>query len=349
MSTAPAHQPQPLSPELRTRLQADLAFQQETGTAWVLLAACIGLLATAYFAWLGLYQANAAPTVIPMCVAALLGVAGIVAAVIARRRRTEALRAVLADGQVTVVEGRLDTADILPQGGALGARPRVYAVDGAVHAVLEESPSSDEQLGFVPRQVTGPPAGTRVRLVFSAVRPGHLLQVAYPDLDALPASEAPMQARDWTGLMARPRAVLRAAAWLCGAMLLGLVVLAFLPAVSRGFNVWLGSGMVLTALWAVWQCLPPLRMWGRRRLVTRLEVSGPVQEVMQARERASRQGADTATFVRVGGAWYRLDEAHAMATLQPGAPLPGGVALAYAVLGERRLALRQVATRGNAG
>lgn len=349
MSTAPARQPQSLSPELRTRLQADLAFQQETGTAWVVLAACIGLLATAYFAWLGLYQAKAAPTVIPMCIAALLGMAGIVAAVIARRRRTEALRAVLANGQVTVVEGRLDAADILPQGGALGARPRAYAVDGAAHAVLEESPTSHEQLGFVPRQVIGPPAGTRVRLVFSAVRPGHLLQVAYPDLDALPASEAPMQSRDWTGLMARPRAVLRAAAWLCGAMLLGLVVLAFLPAVSRGFNVWLGSGMVLTALWAVWQCLPPLRMWGRRRLVTRLEVSGPVQEVMQARERVSRQGADTATFVRVGGAWYRLDEAHAMATLQPGAPLPGGVALAYAVLGERRLALRQVAARGNAG
>ncbi|MEG2803064.1 hypothetical protein [Stenotrophomonas sp.] len=329
MSTTLPRQPQPLSPELRTCLESDLAFRRETGRAWLGLAVSIGLAATVYMGWLGLYSANAIPTVVPMCIAAALGAVAVLWALVLGRGHTAAVRAVLADGQMVVVEGVLDTAEILPAVDAPGSQLPTYRVGGAAYPVVEESPCCEERLGFVTRQVQGPAAGTRVRLCFSAVRPAHLLQVDYPALFAPPPADAPMQSSDWVRLMARPRAVIRAAGWICGGLLLGMAVLAFLPAVSRGFTSWLGTAVWVTALWALWQCLPYLRMWGRRGQVRRVTITGPVQETMQATQRASRQGAEHAAFVRVGGRWHRIEPDGMPATRE----------FAYAVLGTHRLAL----------
>jgi hypothetical protein len=332
--------PQPLPADLRTRLEDDLRFQRDAGTALLRFAIGVALVITAFAAWLGMHTSGAAPTLIPTFVAAAIGVIAIIIAVVHRRLRTASLRAVLASGQVIVVEGRLDAAQILPASGGQG---RAYRVDGRSCPVVEESPCSEALLGFVGHQIVGPAAGTPVRLVFSAVRPGHLLQVEYPTLHPQAVEAAPMVSRDWKRLMARPRALLQAAAWWGGAMVLALVVLAFLPGVSRGFSAWLGVGLVVMMLWVVLLCLPALRMWGQRKLVMRETVSGPIQEVMQARTRRGRQGVESAQFVRVGGTWYRQSLAGSHTGEVP--PSPGKeLLLVYATLGLRRVSLQTSAT-----
>jgi hypothetical protein len=340
MSNASSSQTHPLPAELRARLEADLRFQQESGTALLRFAIGVALVTTAFAAWLGMGASGTAPTLIPIFVAAAVGVIAIVVAVVHRRLRTASLRAVLASAQVIVVEGHLDAAQVLP---ATGGHGHAYLVDGRSCPVVEESPGSEELLGFVAHQIVGPAVGTPVRLVFNAVRPGHLLQVEYPTLHAQAVEATPMVSRDWKHLMARPRALLQAAAWWCGAMVLALVVLAFLPGVSRGFSAWLGIGLVVMMLWVVLLCLPALRMWGQRKQVMRETVSGPIQEVMQARTRRGRQGVESARFVRVGGRWYRQSIAGSHTDKVP--PSPGNeLLLAYATLGLRRVSLQTSAT-----
>ena len=336
MSTLPPLCTQALSPALRTLLEVDLRFQHAAGTTLLRMAAGIACGATAWATWLGLRTAGTAPTLLPTFVAAGIGLAMVVLAWLQRRERTAALRAVLGAGQVQAVDGRLDTAAILPAAASSVGRLRAYGVDGVAHLVLVESPGSEALLGFVPQQVQGPAAGTPIRLVFSATRPGHLLQVEYPHLPAAPAQVAPMTAADWTGLMARPRALLQGAAWLGAAMLAGLVVLAFLPGVSRGFSAWLGAGLVVMLLWVLWLCLPELRMWGQRGQVRCQTVAGPIQEVMQARRRQGRQGSESAQFVRVGGRWYRDHAWGGTPAVQPGMQ----ITIAQAVLGELQRPIR---------
>jgi hypothetical protein len=336
MSTDCPHSVQRLSLGLRSKVEAALRLQQEAGTALLRFAIGVALVITAFAAWLGMRTSGADPTLVPTFVAAAIGVVAIIIAVVHRRLRTASLRAVLASGQVIVVEGRLDAAQILPASGGQG---RAYLVDGRSCPVVEESPGSEELLGFVGHQIVGPAAGTPIRLVFNAVRPGHLLQVEYPTLHPQAVEVAPMVSRDWKRLMARPRALLQAAAWWGGAMVLALVVLAFLPGVSRGFSAWLGIGLVVMMLWVVLLCLPALRMWGQRKLVMRETVSGPIQEVMQARTRRGRQGVESAQFVRVGGRWYRQAIAGSLA----GQALPtlgNELTFAYATLGSRRVSLQ---------
>lgn len=339
MSNVSSSQTQPLPADLRARLEADLRFQQDAGMALLRFAIGVALVITAFGAWLGMRSSSTATTLIPAFLAAAVGAAAIIVAVIHRRLRTASLHAVLASGQVCVVEGRLDGAQILPAAGGHG---HAYQVDGLSCPVVEESPGSEELLGFVAHQIVGPAAGTPVRLVFSAVRPGHLLQVDYPTLPAEASEAAPMVSRDWKRLMARPRALLQAAAWWGGALVLALIVLAFLPGVSRGFSAWLGIGLVVMMLWVVLLCLPALRMWGQRKLVMRETVSGPIQEVMHARTRRGRQGVESAQFVRVGGGWHRLDMPVSRTEAVP--PSPGSeLAFSYATLGARRVALQALA------
>lgn len=336
MSNPPFSNAQPLPADLRTRLEDDLRFQRDAGTALLRFAIGVALVITAFAAWLGMHTSGAAPTLIPTFVAAAIGVIAIIIAVVHRRLRMASLRDVLASGQVIVVEGRLDAAQILPASGGQG---RVYRVDGRSCPVAEESPGSEELLGFVAHQIVGPAAGTPIRLVFNAVHPGHLLQVEYPTLHAQAVEAAPMVSRDWKRLMARPRTLLQAAAWWGGAMVLALVVLAFLPGVSRGFSAWLGIGLVVMMLWVLLLCLPALRMWGQRKLVMRETVAGPIQEVMHARTRRGRQGMESAQFVRVGGRWYRQSTPVSQPEVVPPS-LGNELAFTYATLGSRRVALQ---------
>lgn len=325
-----------LSPLLRTQLEADLLLQRAIGTTLLYLAVGLACVITASASWLGLRIAGTTPTLVPTFVAAGIGVACVVLAWRQRHARTAALRAVLSAGQVRVVEGRLDAPTMLSAAGAIAGRVRAYAVDGVAHPVLTESPGSDAVLGFVPQQVEGPAVATPIRLVFSAAKPGHLLQVDYPQLPAAPVRESPMTAADWTALMARPRALLQGAAWLGAAMLTGLLVLAFLPGVSRGFSAWLGAGLVVMLLWVLWLCLPELRMWGQRGLVRCETVDGPIQEVMQACRRLGRQGTESAQFVRVGGRWYRDQAPGDAVAWRPGMQ----ITITQAVLGQLQSPIR---------
>lgn len=336
MSTLSPARPEALPPALRRQLEADLHVQRAIGTTLLYLAVGVACVITAFASWLGLRIAGTTPTLVPTLVAASIGVAGVVLAWRQRHARTAAVRAVLSAGQVRVVEGRLDAPTILSAAGAIAGRVRAYAVDGVAHPLLSESPVGEAMLGVEPRQVQGPAVATPIRLVFSTVTPGHLLQVDYPQLPAAPVRESPMTAADWTALMARPRALLQGAAWLGAAMLAGLVVLAFLPGVSGGFSAWLGAGLVVMLLWVLWLCLPELRMWGQRGLVRCETVEGPIQEVMQARRRLGRQGTESLQFVRVGGRWYR-DQALADAlALRPGMQ----ITISWATLGQLQRPIR---------
>lgn len=329
--------------DLRARLHADLARQRAAGNVWLLMAVCLAVAITAYFGWLGLHRAHAAPTWVPMASAALVGVAGIVAAAVVRRRRLTWLQAALALPQVAVVDGILQRTVILPQQERFARLPRNYALQGVLHSVLEESPGTDALSGFVPQHVVGPAPGTPLRLVWSAAHPGHLLQVDYPGMAAIADTPAPMDAQDWRDLTARPRAALRAVAWLVGAMLLGIVVLTAVPAIGAGVRVWLWAGVAVALLWLLGVWAPMARLWLQRVQLRRHTVSGPVQELMWARRNDGRQGVEHALFARLGGRWYLLHTAGKASALQttlvPGAPLT----VSHAVLGERRVQLRHSA------
>ncbi|MCC7634185.1 hypothetical protein [Stenotrophomonas rhizophila] len=341
MSTSPGGRQQMLSPELRHRLQADLRFQRATGTAWLLGVACLALAATAFAAWLGLRTVGTVPTLLPMFVTAVAGLVAVIATAWHRRRRTAALRAVLAAGQVVVLEGRLDTPDILPATQASGRGLRVYALDGQVHRIVAESPGSDALLGGVAQQVRAAvEAASAVRLVVSAGHAQHLLQVEYPGLPPAQLESTPMDARDWADLMARPRAALGAAAWLGGAMLLGLAVLAGLPAVSGGFSLWLGAGLAVLLAWLLVVRAPAWWMWLRRAQVRGQTIRGPIQEMMLARRYQGRQGVEYALLARLDGRWHLLQTAATASALHAGLDLRGTISVRYAVLGDRHVLLR---------
>jgi len=341
MSTSPGGRQQTLSPELRHRLQADLRFQRATGTAWLLGVACLALAATAFAAWLGLRTLGTAPTLLPMFVTAVAGLVAVIATAWHRRRRTAALRAVLAAGQGVVLEGRLDTPDILP---ASGRGLRVYALDGQLHRIVVESPGSDALLGSVAQQVRAAvEAASAVRLVVGAAHAQHLLQVEYPGLPAAQRESTPMDARDWADLMARPRAALAAAAWLGGAMLLGLAVLAGLPSVSGGFSLWLGAGLAVLLAWLLVVCAPAGWMWLRRAQVRGQTIRGPIQEMMLARRYQGRQGVEYALLARLDGRWHLLQTAATASALHAGLDLRGTISVRYAVLGDRHVLLRHSA------
>ncbi len=333
--------------ELHSRLQADLTRQRAAGNLWLLIAVCLAVAITAYFGWRGLHRAHAAPTWVPMMLAAAVGVAGIVAAVLVRQRRPVWVREALASGQVAVMDGALQVAEILPQQVRFERAPRAYVVGDYRHPVLEESPGTDALSGFVPQYVLGPAPGTPLRLVWSAAHPGHLLQVDYPGMAAVADAPAVMEAQDWRDLCARPRAALRAGAWLGAAMVAGLAAMALLlPTVSRGFSVWLWVGLLVLTVWLLGTWVPALRMWLQRDTVRRHTMTGPVQEVMRARRNDGRQGVEHALFARVGGEWHLLQTAGSasglQATVAPGTPL----SISYAVLGARRVQLRHSASAG---
>jgi len=115
MSPPPPRTLTAIPAELRTRLQADLTRQRAAGNLWLLIAVCLAVAITAYFGWRGLHRAHAAPTWVPMMLAAAVGAAGIVAAVLVRQRRPVWVREALASGQVAVMDGTLQVAEILPQ------------------------------------------------------------------------------------------------------------------------------------------------------------------------------------------------------------------------------------------
>lgn len=329
--------------DLRSRLQADLTRQRATGNLWLLIAVCLAVAITAYFGWLGLHRAHAAPTWVPMMLAAVVGLAGIVAAALVRQRRPVWLREALASSEVAVMEGALQSAEILPQQARFARAPRSYVLGDYRHLVLEESPGTDALSGFVPQHVLGPAPGTPLRLIWSAAHPGHLLQVDYPDMAAVADAPAPMDAQDWRDLCTRPVAALRAGAWLCGAALLGIAVLAAVPAVGAGVRVWLWAGVGVALLWLLGLWAPVARLWLQRGQLPRHTVSGPVQELMWARRNDGRQGVEHALFARLGGQWHLLDTAGKASALQtalvPGAPLT----VRYAVLGDHRVRLRHSA------
>lgn len=329
--------------ELRTRLHADLAYQRATGTLWLLIAVCLAVAITAYFGWLGLHRTHAAPTWVPMLLSALVGLAGIVAAAVVGRRRRVWVETALALPQVAVVDGVLQHTVILPQQERFARLPRSYALQGVLHSVLEESPGTEALSGFVPQHVVGPAPGTPLRLVWSAAHPGHLLQVDYPGMAAEVQAPAPMDAQDWRDLTARPRAALRAVAWLCGVLLLGIAALAAVPAIGAGVRLWLWAGVGVALLWLLCVWAPAARLWLRRGQVRRHTLSGPVQEVMLARRNDGLQGVEHALFARLGGAWHLLHTAGKASalhtTLVPGAALT----VSYAVLGEHRIGLRHSA------
>lgn len=251
--------------DLCSRLQADLTRQRAAGNLWLVIAVCLAVAITAYFGWLGLHRAHAAPTWVPMILAAMAGLAGIVAAALVRQRRLVWLREALASSEVAVMEGALQSAEILPQQARFARAPRSYVLGDYRHVVLEESPSTDALSGFVPQHVVGPVPGTPLRLVWSAAHPGHLLQVDYPGMGAVADTPAPMESQDWRDLSARPRAALRAAAWLGAAMVAGLAAMALLlPTVSRGFSVWLWVGLLVLTVWLLGTWVPALRMWLQR-------------------------------------------------------------------------------------
>jgi len=331
--------------DLCSRLQADLSRQRAAGNLWLLIAVCLAVAITAYFGWLGLHPAHGAPTWVPMMLAAVVGLAGIVAAALVRQRRLVWLREALASSEVAVMEGALQSAEILPQQARFARAPRSYVLGDYRHLVLEESPGTDALSGFVPQHVLGPTPGTPLRLVWSAAHPGHLLQVDYPGMAAVADTPAPMESQDWRDLRARPRAALRAAAWLGAAMVAGLAAMALLlPTVSRGFSLWLWVGLLVLTVWLLGTWVPALRMWLQRDTVRRHTIAGPVQEVMRARRNDGRQGVEHALFARLGGEWHLLQTAGSasglQATVAPGMPL----SVAYAVLGARRVQLRHSAS-----